>query len=70
MDTIKKAQTHVSALVANGMDADRMADLTLAMMAEGRMHVFNDPEARPAIDIRAKSLSDDYDAALAWLEAN
>lgn len=70
VDMIKEAQTNVSALVANGMDADRMAELTLAMMAEGRMHVFNDPEARPAIDIRAKALSDDYDAALAWLADN
>ena len=67
---IKAAQENVSALVANGMEADRMAELTLAMMAEKRMHVFNDPEARPAIDIRAKSLATDYDAALAWIKAN
>jgi len=67
---IKAAQENVSALVANGMEADRMAELTLAMMAEKRMHVFNDPEARPAIDIRAKSLAADYDAALAWMKAN
>jgi NAD(P)-dependent dehydrogenase (short-subunit alcohol dehydrogenase family) len=67
---VKAAQNNVAALVANGMEAGRMAALTLAMMAEGRMHVFNDPEARPAIDMRAKSLADDYDAALAWLKAN
>ena len=67
---IKAAQENVSALVANGMEADRMAELTLAMMAEKRMHVFNDPEARPAIDMRAKSLATDYDAALAWIKAN
>lgn len=67
---VKAAQENVSALVANGMEADRMAELTLAMMAEKRMHVFNDPEARPAIDIRAKSLASDYDAALAWMKAN
>ena len=67
---VKATQNSVSALVANGMEADRMAELTLAMMAEGRMHVFNDPEARPAIDIRAKALAEDYDAALAWMEAN
>lgn len=67
---VKAAHDNVSALVANGMDADRLASLTLAMMAEGRMHVFNDPEARPAIDIRAKSLAEDYDAALAWMKAN
>lgn len=67
---VKAAQENVSALVDNGMEADRMAELTLAMMAEKRMHVFNDPEARPAIDIRAKSLAADYDAALAWLKAN
>lgn len=67
---VKAAQENVSALVANGMEAHRMAELTLAMMAEKRMHVFNDPEARPAIDMRAKSLATDYDAALAWIKAN
>ena len=67
---VKAAHDSVSALVANGMEADRMAELTLAMMTEGRMHVFNDPDARPAIDIRAKSLAEDYDAALAWMKAN
>ena len=70
VDMVKAAQSTVSALVANGMEASRMAELTLAMMVEGRMHVFNDPEARPAIDIRAKSLAEDYDAALAWMKAN
>ena len=70
VDMIMAAQTNVAALVANGMEASRMAELTLAMMAEGRQHVFNDPDARAAIDIRAKSLSEDYDAALAWMEAN
>jgi len=67
---IKKAHDSVANLVANGMDAPRLAELTLAMMAQGRMHVFNDPEARPAIDMRAKALTDDYDAALAWLKSN
>lgn len=67
---VKDAQNNLSTLVANGMEAPRLADLTLAMMAEGRMHVFNDPEARPAIDIRAKSLAADYDAALAWMKSN
>ena len=67
---VKTAQSSVSALVANGMEADRMAALTLAMMAQKRLHVFNDPEARPAIDIRAKSLAEDYDAALAWMKEN
>ncbi len=67
---IKKAQDNVAHLIANGMDAPRMAELTLAMMAEGRLHVFNDPDARPAIDIRAKALAEDYDAALTWMEAN
>lgn len=67
---LESAQNSVAALVANGMEASRMANLTLAMMADRRMHVFNDPEARPAIDIRAKALAADYDAALAWLKAN
>ena len=66
----KDPANHVAALVEIGMDADRMAELTLAMMAAGRMHVFNDPDARPAIDIRAASLAADYDASLAWLKAN
>lgn len=67
---IKQAHDVVADLIAKGMDAPRMAELTLAMMGEGRMHVFNDPEARPAIDIRAKTLAEDYDAALAWMKAN
>jgi len=67
---IKDAHNSVAALVANGMDAPRMAELTLAMMADGRQHVFNDPDARPAIDMRANALADDYDAALAWMKAN
>lgn len=67
---IKAAHNSVADLVANGMDAPRMAELTLAMMAEGRIHVFNDPDARPAIDVRARSLASDYDAALAWMKAN
>lgn len=67
---VKAAQSNVAALVENGMDASRMAELTLAMMKEGRLHIFNDPEARPAIDIRAKSLASDYDAALAWLKTH
>ncbi|WP_427453770.1 SDR family oxidoreductase [Litorimonas sp. WD9-15] len=64
------ALTMTQDLVSNGMEASCLADLTLAMMAEGRLHVFNDPEARPMIDIRAKSLAEDYDAALAWLETH
>lgn len=70
VEMVKAAKSNVETLVANGMDADRMADLTLAMMAEGRMHVFNDPDARPAIDMRAKSLAEDYDAALDWMKTN
>lgn len=67
---IKNAKNTVENLIASGMDAPRMAELTLAMMAQGRMHVFNDPEARPAINVRAKALAEDYDAALAWMKAN
>lgn len=68
-DTLS-ALKQTAQLVNNGMEASRLADLTLAMMSQGRMHVFNDPEARPMIDIRAKALGDDYDAALAWLDDN
>ncbi len=64
------ALKHTAELVKNGMDASRLADLTLAMMAQGRMHIFNDSEARPLIDERAKMLGADYDAALAWLADN
>lgn len=64
------ALTMTQELVENGMDASLLAELTLAMMAAGRLHVFNDAEARPMIDVRAKMLADDYDASLAWLEAN
>jgi NAD(P)-dependent dehydrogenase (short-subunit alcohol dehydrogenase family) len=68
--SISAAVAGVQALVENGMEANVMAELTLAMMADGRMHVFNDAEARPMIDIRAKALAKDYDAALAWLKSN
>ncbi|GGX73817.1 short-chain type dehydrogenase/reductase [Litorimonas cladophorae] len=68
-DTLS-ALKQTAQLVNNGMEASRLADLTLAMMSQGRMHVFNDLEARPMIDIRAKALGDDYDAALAWLDEN
>jgi len=67
---IKNAHNSIANLIANGMDAPRMAELTLAMMEEGRMHIFNDPEVRPDIDSRAKTLAEDYDAALAWMTAN
>jgi NAD(P)-dependent dehydrogenase (short-subunit alcohol dehydrogenase family) len=64
------SENPIADLVANGMEASRMAELTLAMMAAGRLHVFNDPEARPAIDVRAKTLAADYDAALTWMQEN
>jgi len=70
VEMVRAAQSNVSKLVANGMEASRLAELTLAMMAEGRLHVFNDPEVRPEIDRRAKALAKDFDAALVWLEAN
>ena len=69
-DMVKAAQSNVSNLVANGMDADRLAELTLAMMAEGRIHVFNDPDVRSEINSRANRLAEDFDAALAWLKVN
>jgi len=67
---IKDAHNSVANLVANGMKAPRLAELTLAMMAEGRMHIFNDPKERPVINVRAKALAEDYDAALAWMKSN
>ncbi len=51
-------------LVDNGMSPDRLADLCLKSLQEKRSTIFNDPEARASIDLRAKMLLADYDACL------
>lgn len=54
----------IAGLVENGMPAEKFAELCLMGIAAKRMHVFNDPEARAVIDVRAKRLAADYDACL------
>ncbi|WP_033315021.1 SDR family oxidoreductase [Robiginitomaculum antarcticum] len=51
-------------LVDSGMSPDTLADLCLTALTARRGTVFNDPEARPAIMARAKTLLADYDACL------
>ena len=52
-------------LIDNGMSAEDFADLTLGAIAQERFYVFNDPEARAAIDSRRDHILVDYDACLA-----
>ncbi len=52
------------ALVDNGMSAERFAELVLISVAKKRFYVFNDPEARGAIDMRRDLILADYDACL------
>lgn len=51
-------------LVENGMEASTYADLVLKSILAGRLYVFNDPEARSAIDVRRDNILRDYDACL------
>ena len=55
-------------LVDNGMSAEKYAALVLKSILADRFYVFNDPEARPAIDMRRAAILADYDACLADLE--
>ena len=52
------------ALVDNGMSAEKFADLVLSSVEQKRFYVFNDPEARAAIDVRRGLILADYDACL------
>ncbi len=54
-------------LVDNGMTAEKYAALVLKSVLAGRFYVFNDPEARAAINMRRASILKDYDACLADL---
>ena len=54
----------VKGYIENGMDADVYAELCLKAVEANRLHVFNDPEARIAIEARGEALLTDYDANL------
>jgi len=54
-------------LVDNGMSAEDFADLVLTSVEKKRFYVFNDPEARAAIEVRRSKILADYDACLADL---
>ena len=55
-------------LVDNGMSAEKFAGLVLTSIAKKRFYVFNDPEVRPAFDMRRDRILADFDACLADLE--
>ncbi|WP_026940760.1 SDR family oxidoreductase [Hellea balneolensis] len=59
-----KAYETIKGYIENGMDADVYAELCLKSVEANRLHVFNDPEARAAVEARAQSLLTDYDANL------
>ena len=59
-----KAYQTIKDVIENGMDADVYAELCLKAVEANRLHVFNDPEARIAVETRAQSLLTDYDANL------
>jgi len=59
-----KAYETIKGYIENGMDADVYAELCLKAVEANRLHVFNDPEARIAVEICRQSLLSDYDANL------
>lgn len=59
-----KAYETIKGYIENGMDADVYAELCLKAVEANRLHVFNDPEARIAVETRAQNLLTDYDANL------
>ncbi|MEP3892116.1 MAG: SDR family oxidoreductase [Hellea sp.] len=65
-----KAYETIKGYIENGMDADVYAELCLKAVEANRLHVFNDPEARVAVDARGKALLADYDANLKDLGLN
>ena len=54
----------IKSLVENGMEPETLAALVLKSIAAKRFYIFNDPEARPMIDVRRDLILKDYDACL------
>ena len=67
---VSKAYETIKGYIENGMDADVYAELCLKAVEANRLHVFNDPEARAAVEMRGKALLEDYDANLRDLGLN
>ena len=65
-----KAYETIKGYIENGMDADVYAELCLKAVEANRLHVFNDPEARVAVEARGTALLTDYDANLKDLGLN
>lgn len=65
-----KAYQTVKSLVENGMEPEDYAEAVMKAIAQKRLYVFNDPEARQAIVDRNKWLLADYDASLKDLGLN
>ncbi len=68
-DTVKssgadKVFAQVKSLVENGISPDVFAELVLKSVQANRLYVFNDPEARAAIDMRHQQIQADYAACL------
>ena len=55
-------------IIDNGMRAENFADLTLRAIEQNRFYVFNDSEARGAIDARRNHILRDYDECLSDME--
>lgn len=55
-------------IIDTGMPAEAFAELTLHAIIENRFYVFNDGEARVAIDARRDHILSDYDACLKDIE--
>lgn len=55
-------------LIDNGMSAEDFAALSLRAVLQKRFYVFNDPDAKQAIDQRRNHILSDYDACLADVE--
>jgi len=58
----------LKAAVENGMPPEEFAEITLDAMQKKRFYVFNDPEARAAVDTRHEKICEDYDAWLGELD--
>jgi NADP-dependent 3-hydroxy acid dehydrogenase YdfG len=63
---VYQASKHI---IDNGMRAEDFANLTLGAIVQNRFYVFNDKDARVAIDARRDHILSDYDACLADIDA-